>query len=88
VEAGRAWTLPGRVPSLDLVVAGRALARRGLRYVVLHERLLPAFKREQVEAILTGLWGEPARHPADGLLVWVVPAPADGAADGAEAASP
>jgi len=42
-----------------------------------------------VEAILTGLWGEPARHPADGLLVWVVPAPADGAAaDGAEAASP
>lgn len=72
VEATRARTLPPRLPELDLVVAGMALERQGYRYVVLHERFYPDFKAEQARAVLEGVFGEPVRHEADGLLVWTL----------------
>lgn len=73
LEASRARSLPPAVPGLDLVVSGRTLARQGYRYVVLHERLYPGFKRAQAEALLTGVFGEPARYPSDRMLVWTLP---------------
>lgn len=72
MEAARARSLPPAVPALDLVVGARELARQGYRYVVLHERFYPDFKREMVEAVLRGVWGEPVRHPGDGLQVYVL----------------
>jgi hypothetical protein len=73
VEATRATSLPAGLPALDLIVSGRALARQGYRYVVLHEDLYPAFKRHQAEALLTGVYGPPVRHADDALLVWTLP---------------
>jgi Dolichyl-phosphate-mannose-protein mannosyltransferase len=73
IEASRAWTLPPRMPELDLVVSARLLARGGYRYVVMHRRLYPAAKGSQTEALLTGLFGEPQRHESDGLLVYTLP---------------
>jgi hypothetical protein len=73
IEASRAWTLPPRMPELDLVVSARLLARGGSRYVVMHQRLYPAAKGSQTEALLTGLFGLPQRHEADGLLVYTLP---------------
>lgn len=74
LEASRARSLPVQAPGLDLVVSGRTLARQGYRYVVLHERLYPAYKRAQAEALLTGVFGEPAAYPSDQMLVWTLPA--------------
>jgi hypothetical protein len=49
-----------------------ALAAQGYRYIVLHERLYPEFKRVQVEALLTGLFGAPRRYAVDGLQVYTL----------------
>jgi hypothetical protein len=73
LEATRAQTLPPRLPELDMVVAARSLARQGYRYIVVHESLYPAFKLDQVEALLTGAIGEPARR--DGRLVYTLTDP-------------
>jgi len=75
LEASRARSLPARLPELDLVVAGMGLERMGYRYLVLHERLYPDFKGEHVETVLTGIFGDPERHPDDGLLVGTLDAP-------------
>ncbi len=80
LEAVRAQTLAPHLPELDLVVAGRLLARDGYRYIVLHEALVPGFKRENMAAVLTGVYGPPRAYPEDGLLVWTLPVP--GAAPG------
>ena len=72
IEATRARSLAPRLPALDVVVGARQLVRDGYRYVVVHERLYPAAKRAMVEAVLTGVFGEPARHPSDHLLVWTL----------------
>ncbi len=71
-EAHRSTSLPPGLPELDLVIGSRALARQGYRYLVLHEKLYPRYKLEQVEAVLTGLFGAPRRHPADGLQVYTL----------------
>ena len=71
-EAHRSASLPPKLPELDLVVGSRALARQGYRYIVLHEELYPRVKLEQVEAVLTGLFGAPRRHPTDGLQVYTL----------------
>ena len=73
LEATRARTLPSDLPLLDLLASGRALARQGYRYVVLHEDLYPSFKRDQAVAVLSGVYGEPEAWPDDGLLVWTLP---------------
>jgi hypothetical protein len=73
LEATRARTLPPRLPELDLVVGGRALARNGYRFVVLHTNLYPDFKAQQVHAVLTGVFGEGVAHPDDKMVVWTLP---------------
>ncbi len=74
LEASRARSLPAALPLLDLVVSGRVLARQGYRYVVVHERLYPGFKRDQVETLLTGVFGQPRRYPESRILVYTLPA--------------
>lgn len=72
LEAHRSLFLPPALPELDLVVGSRALAGQGYRYIVVHERLYPGFKLEQVETVLTGLFGAPKRWAADGLQVYTL----------------
>jgi len=72
LEAHRSLFLPPGLPELDLVVGSRALAGQGYRYIVLHERLYPDFKLEQVETVLTGLFGAPKRWSGDGLQVYTL----------------
>ncbi len=72
MEATRARSVTPRLPSLDIVVGARQLVRDGYRYVVVHENLYPRAKREMVEAVLTGVYGEPQRYPEDALVVWTL----------------
>jgi hypothetical protein len=73
LEASRARRMPPHFPELDMVISARGLARQGYRYVVLHEQLYPTFKRQQAEAVLTGVFGPPVSYPDDHLLVYQVP---------------
>ncbi|MEC7947424.1 MAG: hypothetical protein VX265_07620, partial [Myxococcota bacterium] len=84
LEATRARSLPPQIPQLDLVVAGRTLSRQGYRYVVLHEALVPEFKRMQMIALLDGVFGAGQAYPEDRLRVWVLPRLGDAVADAAE----
>jgi len=77
IEATRARSIAPTLPTLDLVVGARQLIRDGYRYVVLHEGLYPETKRAMAETVLMGVFGEPQRHEADGLLVWTL-TPIDG----------
>ncbi|MGB0638705.1 MAG: hypothetical protein ACPGTU_05200 [Myxococcota bacterium] len=72
LEAHRAQTMSPQLPELDLVVGARTLQSQGYRYIVLHERLYPEFKRSQVEALLTGLFGTPRKWTEDGLQVYTL----------------
>jgi hypothetical protein len=72
IEATRTHTMAPRLPTLDVVVGARQLARTGYRYVVMHEKLYPSAKRQMTEAVLTGVFGEPERYPDDSLLVWTL----------------
>ena len=72
MEAHRSQSLSPGLPELDLVVGARGLVKQGYRYIVLHENLYPAFKRTQVEALLTGLFGAPRRFANDGLQVYTL----------------
>jgi hypothetical protein len=72
LEAHRSLSLSPGLPELDMVVGSMALAAQGYRYIVLHERLYPEFKRVQVEALLTGLFGAPRRYAVDGLQVYTL----------------
>ena len=72
MEAHRSQSLSPGLPELDLVVGARGLVKQGYRYIVLHENLYPKFKRTQVEALLTGLFGAPRRFASDGLQVYTL----------------
>ena len=72
MEAHRSQSLSPGLPELDLVVGARGLVKQGYRYIVLHENLYPTFKRIQVEALLTGLFGAPRRFANDGLQVYTL----------------
>ena len=71
-EAHRSRSTPPALPELDMVIGARSMAMQGYRYIVLHENLYPEFKRVQVEALLSGLFGAPRRYPADGLQVYTL----------------
>lgn len=71
-EALRMRSAPAMLPELDLAVGARSLELQGYRYVVVHERFYPPFKRDRVEALLTALLGEPRRWPDDQLLVYTL----------------
>ena len=43
------------------------------RYVVLHEALVPEFKRLQMIAVLDGVFGSSQEFPADRVRVWRLP---------------
>jgi len=62
VEASRAGSLPRMLPDLEMVAGAHMLEAQGYRWIVVHERLYPATKREHVRAILDGLLGPPDRR--------------------------
>lgn len=72
MEATHAQSMPSILPELDLVVAARALARSGYRYIVVHDRFYPDFKKEQVHTLLGALFGTPKHYPSDQLHVYTV----------------
>lgn len=79
-EAGRIDSLPPQLGDLDLVVAGRALARLGVRYIVVHERLYLPERLEQVLGLLrTGL-GPETENTGQGEIIWRLEPPAAAAA--------
>ena len=55
-----------------MVVSARSMALQGYRYIVLHENLYPEFKRVQVEALLSGLFGAPRRYASEGIQVYTL----------------
>ena len=69
-EAGRVDSLPRMLTELDLVVAGRALARLGVRYVVMHAGMYPPDRREQSLQILHTALGPETARTGDGRYVW------------------
>jgi len=72
IEAGRSRLLPRTLPDLELVASSRVLARQGYRWVVVHNRLYPALKRDQIHAVLNAVLGPPA-HADDELTIYRVP---------------
>ncbi|MDP2314222.1 MAG: hypothetical protein Q8P41_15065 [Pseudomonadota bacterium] len=75
-EAGRLDRLPPMVGELDLVVAGRALARLGVRWVVMHESLYPPERREQTLILLRAALGPETQTTGDGRHLWLLAPPA------------
>jgi hypothetical protein len=69
-EAGRVDSLPPMLSELDLVVAGRALARLGVRYVVMHAGMYPADRRAQSLELLHTALGPETTQTSDGRYVW------------------
>ncbi len=69
-EAGRIDRLPPMLGELDLVVSGRALARLGVRYVVLHGTMYPPERRAQSLAILRAALGPETATTTDDRHVW------------------
>lgn len=69
-EGGRLDRLPPELPELDLVVAGRELARLGVRYVVFHGRLYSQHRGEQVLELLRVAFGPETATTDDGDHVW------------------
>ncbi len=69
-ESGRVDSLPGVLGDLDLVVSGRALARVGVRYVVVHERLYPPDRLALVQTLLRGALGPETRRDPAGQTIW------------------
>ncbi len=72
IEAGRARLLPRTLPDLELVASSRVLSRQGYRWVVVHDRLYPELKRDQIHAVLNAVLGPPA-HDDDELTIYRVP---------------
>jgi len=70
VEGGVDQGLPPRMPALELTLGARALARRGLRYVVVHGALYPDDKRATIEALLDGVLGAPASRADPAVSVY------------------
>ena len=69
-ESGRVDSLPPVVGDLDLVASGRALARVGVRYVVVHERLYPPDRLVLVETLLRGALGPETTRTDAGETIW------------------
>jgi hypothetical protein len=69
-EAGRLDRLPPMVGELDLVVAGRALARLGVRWVVMHAPLYPPERRDQTLILLRAALGPETVTTADERYLW------------------
>ncbi len=84
-EGGRLDTLPPSLGSLDLVVAGRAMARLGVRYVVVHEAMYPAERLAQVLAILRTALGPETTNTGVGERIWKLEQPAASTAGGGAA---
>ncbi|MES2638735.1 MAG: hypothetical protein V4850_04615 [Myxococcota bacterium] len=76
-EAGRLDHLPPMVGELDLVVAGRALARLGVRWVVMHAPLYPPERRDQTLILLRAALGPETVTTADDRYLWQLPTEAD-----------
>lgn len=69
-EAGRIDRLPPMLAELDLTVSARALARLGIRYIVLHGGMYPAERREQSLVILRSALGPETTITDDARHVW------------------
>lgn len=69
-EGGQVDSLPPSLGTLDLVVAGRALARVGVRYIVVHEGMYPAERLSQVLTILRTALGDETLDTGAGEKVW------------------
>ena len=70
IEGNRSRSLPHILPELDLVISSRSLVRQGYRYIVVHKDFYPRYKVDQVEQILTALYGIPKIYQQDKLLVY------------------
>ncbi|MSP54127.1 MAG: hypothetical protein EXR69_00740 [Myxococcales bacterium] len=79
-EGGQVDSLPPSLGSLDLVVAGRALARVGVRYIVVHERMYPSERLSQVLGILRTALGPETVDTGAGERVWRLDDPDAGGA--------
>ncbi len=73
IEAGRARLLPRTLPDLELVMATRILARQGFRYIVIHERLYPEIKRQQVHSLMDALLGPALLDDGGDVTIYVLP---------------
>ena len=69
-EGGQLDTLPPSLGSLDLVVAGRSTARLGIRYIVVHERMYPPERLNQVLTLLRTSLGDESFDTGEGERVW------------------
>ncbi len=69
-EGGRLDSLPPSLGSLDLVVAGRAMARLGVRYIVVHEQMYPIDRLHQVLGILRTALGPETLDSGAGEKIW------------------
>jgi len=69
-EGGQLDTLPPSLGSLDLVVAGRSTARLGIRYIVVHERMYPPERLNQVLTLLRTALGDESFDTGEGERVW------------------
>jgi len=72
LEGNRARSMPHILPELDLVVASRSLVRQGYRYIIVHKNFYPQYKAEQVEQLLTALYGTPKIYKKDKMLVYPI----------------
>ena len=69
-EGGHIDHLPPMLAELDLIVAGRALADLGFRYVVFHERMYPPDRAKQVLTLLRVGFGDETSTTPDGEHIW------------------
>ena len=76
-EASRLDRLPPLLPDLNLVVSGRALARLGVRYVVMHERFYIGERKETTLALLRVALGPETATTSTCERVWRLPVPAE-----------
>ncbi len=74
-EGGQLDSLPPSLGSLDLVVAGRAMARLGVRYIVVHEHMYPAERLASVLTILRTSLGEETIDTGEGERIWRLETP-------------
>ncbi len=69
-EGGHIDRLPPMLAELDLIVAGRALADLGFRYVVFHERMYPPDRARQVLTLLRVGFGDETTTTVTGEHIW------------------
>jgi hypothetical protein len=68
IERGGATYLPARLPALDLAAGQAALVAQGLRWIVVHEDLMPDSRRAPLEALLDAT--AEAVYDGDGLRIY------------------